>query len=119
MADVPDISELDTAVHGPVRLGVLTALQVEGTVSFTNLKKRLRVADGAIGMHLQKLEEIGYVAAKKEFVGKRPKTSYALTRKGRAALLGYLETMQRLIDSMGMGISPGGPAPSTNEEKEK
>ena len=44
MADVPDISELDTAVHGPVRLGVLTALQVEGTVSFTNLKKRLRVA---------------------------------------------------------------------------
>ena len=99
---VPDISGLDTAVHGPVRLGVMTALQVEGTMGFTALKKRLRVADGAIGMHLQKLEEIGYVSSRKAFVGKRPKTSYTMTQKGREALFGYLQTMQRLIDSLGM-----------------
>lgn len=100
---IPDISSLDTAVHGPVRLGVLTALQMEGALGFTTLKKRLRVADGAIGMHLQKLEEIGYVKSTKAFVGRRPKTTYEMTRAGRSALFGYLKTMQQLIDSLDMG----------------
>ena len=89
-------------MHGPVRLGVMTALQVVGTMDFTALKRRLRVADGAIGMHLQKLEETGYVTSVKAFLGKRPKTSYTMTQAGREALFGYLQTMQRLIDSLGM-----------------
>ena len=49
---------IDTAVHGPVRLGVLTALHSGGALDFTTLKKRLKVADGALGTHLQKLEDI-------------------------------------------------------------
>ncbi len=97
-----DISAIDTAVHGPVRLGVLVALQAEGALGFTNLKKRLGVGDGAIGMHLQKLEEIGYVAVTKGFVVRRPRTSYAMTRRGRVALFGYFQIMQKLIDSLAM-----------------
>lgn len=95
-----DFSSLDTAVHGPVRLGVLAALQAEGPLDFTTLKHRLKVADGAIGTHLQKLEASGYIACTKRFVGKRPNTSYELTTAGHGALFNYLETMQRIIDSL-------------------
>ncbi|HSJ01813.1 MAG: transcriptional regulator [Verrucomicrobium sp.] len=95
-----DFSNLDTAVHGPVRLGLLTALQSEGPLDFTTLKSRLKTADGALGLHLQKLESIGYITATKRFIGKRPNTTYELTHEGRTALFEYLSIMQRLIDSM-------------------
>jgi predicted ArsR family transcriptional regulator len=95
-----DFNGLDTAVHGPIRLGVLTALQTDGPLDFTTLKKRLDVADGAMGVHLRKLEDIGYVACKKSFVGRRPKSTYRITPKGRTALLDYLDAMQQVIDAV-------------------
>jgi len=95
-----DFNGLDTAVHGPVRLGVLTALQIDGPLDFTTLKKRLEVADGAMAMHLRKLEESDYVTCRKTFVGRRPKTTYRITSRGRRALTGYLETMQQVIDEV-------------------
>ena len=95
-----DFNGLDTAVHGPVRLGVLTALQIDGSLDFTTLKQRLGVADGVVGMHLRKLEEIGYIACKKAFVGRRPKSTYRITRQGRKALADYLAAMQRVIDAV-------------------
>jgi predicted ArsR family transcriptional regulator len=97
-----DFNGLDTTVHGPVRLGMLTALQIDGPLDFTTLKKRLDVADGVLGLHAQKLEEAGYVAASKAFVGRRPKTTYRLTDAGRRALWSYLETMRRLLDAVEM-----------------
>jgi DNA-binding MarR family transcriptional regulator len=95
-----DFNGLDTAIHGPVRLGALTALRIDGPLDFTTLKKRLAVADGVLGMHLQKLEDVGYVGADKAFVGRRPKTTYRLTVAGRRALANYLETMRRLLDAL-------------------
>jgi DNA-binding MarR family transcriptional regulator len=95
-----DFNGLDTTVHGPVRLGVLTALQVDGPLDFTTLKKRLAVSDGALGLHLQKLEERGYVHCEKAFVGQRPKSTYRLTPAGRKALANYLDAMQAVIDSV-------------------
>lgn len=95
-----DFNGLDTAVHGPVRLGVLTALQIDGPLDFTTLKKRLQVADGAMGMHLKKLEDSGYVVFKKAFVGRRPKTTYRITGTGRKALAKYLEAMQQVINGV-------------------
>lgn len=76
-----DLNGFDTAVHGPVRLGVLTALQMDGPLDFTTLKKRLEVANGALGLHLWKLEDIGYLRCKKAFVGRRPKSTYRISRK--------------------------------------
>lgn len=95
-----DFNGLDTAVHGPIRLGVLTALQITGAMDFSDLKKRLQVTDGSLGMHLQKLEDIQYITAKKEFVGRRPKTTYELTAKGRKALAKYLDAMQKLLEAV-------------------
>ncbi len=96
-----DFNGLDTTVHGPLRLGVLTALQLDGSHDFTSLKKRLEAVDGSLGLQLQKLEEAGYINANKAFVGRRPKTTYHLTKKGRTALAQYLDTLQRLLAAMG------------------
>ena len=106
-----DFNGLDTAVHGPVRLGMLTALQMEGRLDFTTLKKRLGVTDGVLGVHAQKLEEAGYIRSEKAFVGRRPKTTYHLTNAGRRAFLGYLDTMRKLlhaVESERHGTSSGG-----------
>ena len=90
---------LDTVVHGPVRLGILTAIRVHGPLDFTTLKKQLEVGDGTLGQHLQKLEESGYVSCEKAFVGQRPKSTYRLTGAGRRSLSRYLDAMQAIIDS--------------------
>ena len=102
-----DFNGLDTTVHGPLRLGVLTALQLDGPHDFTTLKKRLYAADGSLGLQLQKLEEAEYVRAEKAFVGRRPKTTYHHTKKGRAALTHYLDTLQRLLTAMGRTSGAG------------
>ena len=91
---------LDTGVHGPVRLGILTALALDGPLDFTTLKKRLDLSDGAIAPHLRKLEEIGYLRCRKGFVGRRPKSTYRIATAGRRALAGYLDAMQAVIDAL-------------------
>ena len=95
-----DFNGLDTAVHGPVRLGVLTALTLDGPLDFTTVKKRLEVSDGAIAPQLRKLEGIGYLHCRKGFVGRRPKSTYRVTAAGRKALTGYLDKMQSVIDAL-------------------
>ena len=99
-----DFNGLDTAVHGPLRLGILTMLHVDGPLDFTTLKKRLDLSDGAIGPHLLKLQEIGYLTCTKEFVGRRPRTTYRISAAGRKALAHYLDQMQALIDAI-RGVS--------------
>ena len=95
-----DFNGLDTSVHGPVRLGVLTALSLDGPLDFTTLKKRLELSDGAIAPHLRKLEEIGYLSCRKSFVGRRPKSTYSVSAGGRKALAKYLDAMQAVIDAL-------------------
>ena len=98
-----DFNGLDSVVHGPVRLGVLTALQTGGPLDFTTVKRRLDVGDGVLGLHLRKLEDTGYIACKKTFVGRRPKSTYRITASGGRALDDYLDAMQRLIDAVDAG----------------
>jgi DNA-binding MarR family transcriptional regulator len=93
-----DFNGLDTAVHGPIRLGIMTALQVDGSLDFTTLKNLLDTVDGSLNLHLSKLEECAYITKKKSFVGLRPKTTYKITLAGRKALANYLQSMKRLID---------------------
>ena len=106
-----DFNGLDTIVHGPIRLGALAALQVDGTLDFSTLKKRLEVADGALGGHLAKLEGAGYISVRKAFVGKRPRTTYKLTVAGRRALSKYFVNMRLLLDSI--EERAGGPGSSS------
>lgn len=93
-----DFNGLNTAVHGPIRLGIMTALYVDGSLDFTTLKKRLETVDGSLNLHLGKLEECAYITSKKAFVGLRPKTTYKMTAVGRRALANYLQSMKSLIE---------------------
>ncbi len=102
-----DFNGLDTAVHGPLRLGVLTALRMDGPLDFTTLKKRLGASDGNLGVHLQTLEEAGYITCTKAFVGRRPKTTYRMTRAGTKALTDYLATLRTLLDAIDGSSTPG------------
>jgi DNA-binding HxlR family transcriptional regulator len=102
-----DVRELDTLVHGPQRLAILTNLQIDGTLDFTTLKRRLALSDGLLGSHLMKLEAAGYVDVAKGFVGRRPKTLYTLTPAGRRALAGYLASMQEIIDAVAAARTRG------------
>jgi DNA-binding MarR family transcriptional regulator len=93
-----DFNGLDSAVHGPVRLGILTTLHAEGAKDFSTLKDLLLATDGALGMHLAKLEEVGYLKCQKSFVARRPKSTYTITPEGRRALLKYVETLAAIVE---------------------
>jgi predicted ArsR family transcriptional regulator len=100
MVSQVDFNSLDSVVHGPVRLGIMTLLHLDGALDFTALKKRLDVPDGALGSHLQRLEEERYISSTKAFVGKRPKSTYRLLPAGRAAFSRHLAKLQSIIDAV-------------------
>jgi DNA-binding PadR family transcriptional regulator len=91
--------EFDRLVHERIRLGMMSALAVNRTLSFSDLKLLLRTTDGNISVHARKLEEAGYIACTKTFDGRIPKTEYQLTGKGRRALERYLNHMEALIQA--------------------
>ena len=82
-----------------MRLGIVSALAVNDTLSFNDLKKLLKTTDGNLSVHARKLEEAGYVACKKSFEGRMPKTEYRLTPPGRRALERYLDHMEAIIQA--------------------
>ncbi|MDE3135762.1 MAG: transcriptional regulator [Acidobacteriota bacterium] len=89
--------ELERLIHERTRLGVLSALAVNRSLSFKELKQLVRVTDGNLSVHARKLEEAGYVSCTKSFSGRLPKTEYRLTAAGRRALERYLDHMEALI----------------------
>jgi DNA-binding MarR family transcriptional regulator len=93
-----DIADVDEVIHGRVRLGVMAFLSSAHQADFGVLKAKLGVTDGNLSVHLKKLEEAGYVAISKQFVGKKPLTTVTLTQAGRAAFVAYLDAMARLVD---------------------
>lgn len=92
-----DIAKLDEIVHGRLRLGVMAYLSTAQAAEFGELKARLQTTDGNLSVHLRKLEEAGYVAIKKSFVGRKPLTRVMLTEKGRAAFVAYLDALESLL----------------------
>jgi len=91
---------LDRLIHERMRLGIVSALAANESLSFNDLKKLLKTTDGNLSVHARKLEEAGYVACAKYFEGRLPKTVYRLTERGRQALARYLDHMEALIHAM-------------------
>lgn len=89
--------ELDRLIHERVRLGIVSALAVNGALTFNDLKAILGLTDGNLSAHARKLEDAGYVECEKSFEGRTPRTEYSLTRRGARELSGYLEHMEALI----------------------
>jgi DNA-binding transcriptional ArsR family regulator len=88
---------LDRLIHERTRLAIVSALAVNSSLTFKELKDLLRVTDGNLSVHARKLEDAGYVACNKSFDGRLPKTEYRLASPGRRALEKYLDHMEALI----------------------
>jgi DNA-binding HxlR family transcriptional regulator len=92
-----EIPELDRLIHERIRLGIISALAVNDSLSFRDLKRLLRTTDGNLSVHTRKLEEGGYLTCRKFFEGRIPRTEYRLTAAGRRALEEYLRNMEEVI----------------------
>jgi DNA-binding HxlR family transcriptional regulator len=90
-------ADFDRLIHERTRLAIVSALAVNPSLAFNELKHLLRVTDGNLSVHARKLEDAGYIGCVKSFAGRMPKTEYRLTPLGRRALEKYLDHMEALI----------------------
>lgn len=96
-AHAPELPELDRLIHERIRLGIVSALATNDSLSFNDLKRVLKTTDGNLSVHARKLEEAQYVSCVKFFEGRVPRTEYRLTATGRRALAEYLDQMEAWI----------------------
>jgi DNA-binding HxlR family transcriptional regulator len=90
-------ADLDRLIHERIRLGIVSALAVNRSLTFNELKALLKTTDGNLSVHARKLEDADYIVCTKSFDGRLPKTEYRLTAAGRRALERYLNHMEALI----------------------
>jgi DNA-binding HxlR family transcriptional regulator len=98
------VDSLDEVIHQKVRLGIMSALMARPEADFRFLKETLNVTDGNLSIHLTKLEEAGYILSRKEFVRKKPHTTYTPTDLGRAAFSRYLAALERIVQAAGQSV---------------
>lgn len=91
---------LDRLIHERMRLGIVSSLAANRSLTFNELKKLLKTTDGNLSVHARKLEDANYIACTKSFQGRMPQTEYRLTETGRRALEKYLNHMEALIQAM-------------------
>ncbi len=92
-----ELPQLDRLIHERLRLGIVSALAINDSLSFNDLKRLLKTTDGNLSVHARKLEEADYIGCNKFFEGRIPRTEYRLTATGRKALEEYLNQMEHLI----------------------
>jgi DNA-binding HxlR family transcriptional regulator len=93
----PELPELDRLIHERLRLGIVSALATNESLSFNDLKRILKTTDGNLSVHARKLEDAAYVSCTKYFEGRVPRSQYRLTTSGRRALAHYLDQMEEWI----------------------
>jgi predicted ArsR family transcriptional regulator len=91
------ITSLDKGFESRVRLGIMSILVVNDSVDFNTLKEQLNISDGNIASHITALEKLNYLEVKKQFIGKKPNTSYKATQQGIKAFKNHLDTLEKFI----------------------
>jgi DNA-binding MarR family transcriptional regulator len=94
-----EAGEADRLIYERVRLGIMSALSVNSSMSFAELKELLNASDGNLSIHARKLEDAGYIACKKKFAARVPKTEFNLTAKGKRMFARHLEHLEALIQA--------------------
>jgi len=94
------IEKINKAFESRVRLGAMSVLMVNDWMDFNSLKSLLDVTDGNLSSHITALEKLDYIEIRKEFVGKRPKTSYRVTQLGRKAFQDHLKALENLLSGL-------------------
>ena len=91
------IADLNKAFESRVRLGIMSILMMNDFVDFGSLKEQLQITDGNLASHITALEKLNYVEVRKQFVGKKPNTSYAVSKEGKKAFSEHLDALEKLI----------------------
>ena len=91
------IGELNKAFESRVRLGIMSVLMVNDTVDFNTLKEQLQITDGNLASHLAALEKAAFIVVSKQFIGKKPNTTYQATTEGRKAFSLHLDALEKFI----------------------
>lgn len=91
------IQHLNKAFENRIRLGIMSILMVNDRVEFSTLKEMLDITDGNLASHVSALEKLEYVQVHKQFIGKKPNTTYAVTRAGKKAFNEHLDALERLL----------------------
>jgi DNA-binding MarR family transcriptional regulator len=94
------ISGLNKLFDNRIRLGVMSILVVNESISFNDLKQMLEVTDGNLATHLQTLEESGFIKVHKGFVGRKTNTTYSITKAGQKAFTDHIEGLEKMIRGM-------------------
>lgn len=94
-----EVGETDRLIYERVRLGIMSALSVNPSMSFAELRELLQTTDGNLSIHARKLEDAGYIVCKKRFAARVPKTEFSLTTKGKRMFARHLEHMEALIQA--------------------
>jgi len=91
------INPLNKAFESRIRLGIMSVLMVNDWVEFTDMKEMLDITDGNLASHITALEKLGYVEVRKQFVGKKPNTTYGATKAGKKAFNEHLDALEKLL----------------------
>ncbi|MBB3667852.1 transcriptional regulator [Garicola koreensis] len=91
-------NRIDDMIHSPVRLSVMSALRAADQVHFALLRDTLEVSDSLLSKHIATLEAVGYVEVTKGYAGKRPRTWFSLTSRGKQAFDTYLATLREIVE---------------------
>jgi DNA-binding HxlR family transcriptional regulator len=92
------LSKLNKAFESRIRLGIMAILSVNESADFSSMKQLLEVTDGNLASHLKALEGIGYVQSAKQFIGRKPNTSYSVTEVGKKSFMEHLDALEKLMD---------------------
>lgn len=95
------IEQLNKLFDSRIRIGIMSALMVNETVNFNELKSLLDVTDGNLATHLKTLEENNYIKVQKGFIGKKTNTTYTITKVGETAFKGHLKALEKIINDLG------------------
>lgn len=92
-----DLKNINKAFESKVRLGIMSVLMVNEEMDFSSLKSLLELTDGNLASHMRGLEEMGYIESKKQFVGRKPNTTYSITNEGRVAFTDHLNALEAFL----------------------
>ncbi len=91
--------QINKAFESKVRLGIMAILAVNDEADFNQLKELLSLTDGNLASHTRSLEELGYISCKKTFIGRKPKTTFKATKKGKEAFKQHIDALERFLKS--------------------
>ena len=91
------IEELNKAFESRIRLGIMSVLVVNESADFNTLKEQLKITDGNLSSHITALEKFQYIKIKKQFIGKKPNTTYLITASGKKAFAAHIDALEKLI----------------------